>query len=101
MYFSDRLYANEELPEDLLTDISAEDQATRGRDAVETAEMSSQVSSQVSGRQGPGEALSTPRTDTESPTEQITGPKHKREFYTILDSVEEEPLELWQKEVSL
>lgn len=119
VYFSDRLYSNKELPEDFKVNISGENQPALSTNTVETAaetavettgetaEMSlrSTLRSPVpagSEHQGQREGLSKPRTETGSPTPaRSPGPEHRREFHTILDSVEKEPLKLWQKEVSI
>lgn len=52
-------------------------------------------------RTEPG-SLSSRRTEPGSLTAaRSTGSKHRRGFHTILDSVEKEPLKIWQKEVSV
>lgn len=104
MYFSDRLYSNEELPQDFKLNVSEENEPGPSTDTIRTAERSSQ--SQVAAvLVQPGQRErepSRPRTETSSPTPaQSTGPGHRGEFLTILDSVEKEPLKLWQKEVSV
>ena len=120
MYFSDRLYSNEELPKDFKMNISEENQPASGRTTTsEVAETSSLVPA-GSEHQGHRTGLSEPETgsptpgqkteleDSESPEPlrayvppSCEDAEHGGGFHTILDSVEEEPLRLWQKEVSV
>lgn len=86
---------------DFKVNISEESQPAPNTKTIEPAEKSSQVPT-GSERQGRRTELSKPRTEPGSPTPaRTTGPEHKRGFHTILDSVEKEPLKLWQTEVSV
>lgn len=101
MYFSDRPYSNEELPKDFKVNVSGENQPAPSTNTVETAEKSSAAAA-VSKHRGHGKAPSKPTTETGGPTPaQISGPESAHGFHTILDSVEKEPLKLWQKAVSV
>lgn len=131
IYFSDRLYCNEELPKDFKLSISEENQPTPSPYSIESAMKLSPVpvGSQHQGhrkgpsnrrtepgspsnrRTGPGSlsnrrkepgSLSSPITEPGSLTAaRRTGSEHRHGFHTILDSLEKEPLKIWQKEVSV
>ena len=98
MYFSDRIYSNEELPSDYRVNISAERQTAASRGAGMAAS-SLQVPA-GSGRQGHRKGMHQPRTGT-GPQPTATGEEYICGFYTILNSTDREPLKFWATEVSV
>lgn len=129
IYFSDKLYCNEDLPKDFKLSFSEENQPTPSPYSIESAMKLSPVPGGHQGhRKGPSNRRTEPgslgsrRTEPGSPSNRrtepgslsnrrtepgsltaarSTGSEHRRGFHTILDSVEKEPLKIWQKEVSV
>lgn len=95
VYFSDRLYSNEELPSDYRMEGS---QSEPGLNTM-VADMSSLVLGGY-GDQGPRKALNKPRVDIALQTT-AAGEEYSRGFHTILYSIGWSPLKFWKKAVSV
>ena len=95
MYFSDRLYSNEELP----SDYRMKGRRTESSINTTMAYMSSLVLG-GSGDQGHRKGLNKPRIDIALQTT-AAGEEYIRGFHTILYSIGWSPLKYWKKDVSV
>lgn len=96
MYFTDRLYSNEELPNDYKVKVSEEGKTAPSINIVmadKSLLMPAESGDQV-------HDLDKPRPGTGLPPT-AAGQDLVRGLESILNSVEKEPLKLWKKEVSV
>lgn len=95
MYFTDRLYSNEELPNDYKVKVAEEGKTTPSINitAADKSLLVPDGGDQVRDLDQPITGIGL------APT--ADGQDHVRGLEPILNSVEKEPLKLWKKEVSL